>query len=263
MPEITPKEEVQEKYRIIFFDLESAPNIGYTWGTWETDVIQFIEEWHLLSFSYKEADEKAVTTYSLNDFESYQTDKKNDYELVKKLWEVLDSADLVVGHNSDAFDLKKAAARFIYHGFPPPSPYKSVDTLKLARKLFAFNSNKLTDLCQYLGIGKKVKTGGFELWLGCMSGDEKAWKLMRKYNAHDVLLLEQLYHRFRGWATTHPNITVKLHSDQYLCPACASPKVQRRGWNYIRAYRAQRYFCLNCTKWSSGPREKIATELLA
>lgn len=254
--------EITNDFRIVFFDIESAPNISYTWGMYDQNVIHFIEQWHMLSFSYKVSGDKTPVTYTLPDFDLYQTEPNNDRELVKKLWEVLDSADLVIGHNSDSFDLKKAAARFIYHGLPPPSPYKSVDTLKLARKLFAFNSNKLTDLCQYLGIGKKVKTGGFDLWLGCMSGDLKSWKTMAKYNAHDVALLELLYQKFRGWAPTHPDITINKKTSDVLCPTCGGNKVQKRGHRKTKMYQARLYQCQNekCFHWFTGPREKRVDE---
>ena len=43
---------------------------------------------------------------------------------------------------------------------PPPSPYKTIDTLKIARKYFGFNSSKLDDLGRVLGAGEKVRHGG-------------------------------------------------------------------------------------------------------
>ena len=37
-------------------------------------------------------------------------DKMNDFEICKELWKLLDEADVVIGHNGDAFDIKKTNA---------------------------------------------------------------------------------------------------------------------------------------------------------
>jgi DNA-directed RNA polymerase subunit RPC12/RpoP len=253
---------LSDTYRIAFIDIETRPNLSYTWGKWEQNVIAFKQEWAILSFAVKWSDSKRVKVYGLPDFPLYDKDPDNDLELIKELWRVFNEADLIIGHNGDNFDIKKANARFIFHGLAPTTPYKTVDTLKLARRHFAFNSNKLDDLAKYFGIGEKVKTGGASLWLDCMNGDLAAWSKMKKYNAHDVILLEKVYNRFRPWHTTHPNINLQMNPRDLRCPACGSLRVQRRGWDYIRTFRAQRYRCLECSKWSRGSREKIPGNLL-
>jgi DNA polymerase elongation subunit (family B) len=156
--------------KILFYDIETSPNLGYVWQKWETDVIQFHTEWEILSFAYKFQGDKSVKCVTRKDFLD-----KTDKSLVKKLQEVMDSADIIVAHNGDQFDIKKSTARMIFHGLGPTKIIKSIDTKKIAKKYFAFNSNSLNDLGEYLGLGKKVKTGGFELWLGCMSGDKRSW----------------------------------------------------------------------------------------
>lgn len=250
-------------YRIAIVDIENAPNIGYTWGRYEQNVIAFEEEWYMLSFAVKWVGDKRGQCFALPDFPLYKTEPTNDRELVKKLREVLDEADLVIGHNILDFDIRKANSRMIYHGLTPPSPYKTVDTLKLARSNFMLNSNKLDDLGQYLGVGEKVETGGFSLWLGCMYGDELAWKRMKKYNLADVELTEKVYMRLRAWHNHHPNITLAT-GQAHLCPVCGS-KTERRGWRPLKSYRARSYHCLNktCGKYSQGEREKLPVKVLS
>lgn len=257
---------MDEQYKIAFLDIETAPNLAYVWGKWEQDVIAFEKQWYILSFSVKYADSKKAQVYALPDFtESYSEDPTDDRALVGKLWEILDGSDLVIAHNGDKFDLKKINARLIVHGFPPPSPYKTIDTLKVAKKYFAFDSNRLNDLCQLLGLGKKFKTGGFELWMGCLRNDPESWAKMKKYNTQDVYLLELLYNRFRGWITTHPNINLNKNCEKLMCPACGSDKIQRRGFYNAKTYRSQKFVCLqpSCRKWSFGKREKIPGVVLA
>lgn len=231
----------------MLFDIETSPLLGYTWEIYDTNVIEIVQDWYMLSFAVKWLDEKKTRVYTLADFRGYTKDKANDYKLVKKLWDYLSEADLVIAHNGDQFDIKKANARFIAHGLAPPAPNKTVDTLKVARKHFKFTSNKLDDLGNILGVGRKVAHTGKHLWLSCMRGDRKAWKIMAKYNKQDVVLLEKVYLKLRPYMATHPN---NVSFGQ--CPVCQSFQVQKRGsyWSLKRKY--QRYQCQSCGHWYKG-----------
>lgn len=235
--------------RILFFDLETRPLLCYTWGTFQQDVIKVVNDWGIISISYKFLGDKTTKVLALPDFPLYKKEPDNDCELVKKLHELFDEADVVIGHNGDRFDIRKTNARFIQHGLTPPSPYKTIDTLKIARKYFNFTSNRLGELGEYLGLGKKEETGGFKLWEQCMSGDMKAWSLMKKYNRRDVELLEQVYLKFRPWIK---NVRLSVF-EEGTCPSCMSKKVQRRGYDSSNSLWYQRYRCNECGAWFRGP----------
>lgn len=244
------------KTKILLFDIETSPNLSYTWqGMYEQNVIDFQKEWYMLSFAYKWLGDQTVKCFSLPDFKSYKKDKTDDKELLKELWMLLDEAEVVVGHNSNEFDIRKTNARFLANGMTSPSPYKTVDTLKEARKHFFFNSNKLTHLTEHLGIGEKVETGGFGLWLECMSGNMKAWKKMIKYNKHDVILLEKLYLVLRPWITNHPNRAL-MDSKERACPTCSSHEVIKQGFIYTRVGKFQRWQCKQCGAWAQSRKEE-------
>lgn len=241
--------------KIALLDIETAPNLGYTWGKWEQNVISFVRQWYMLSYSWKWLDSSDVYCKGLCDYPGYRKNVDNDEQLLRDLWKVFDEADIVVAHNGDAFDIKKSNARFIVHDLPPPSTYKTVDTLKLAKKHFKFESNKLGDLGEYLEVGAKLPHTGFEVWKGCMRGDQASWDVMKEYNTQDVLLLERVYLKLRPWATTHPNLTVYGGSKE-ACPTCGSDHVQRRGFNYAKVQVRQRWRCNSCGSWYSGKIEK-------
>lgn len=236
--------------KIALFDIETAPNLSYVWGHYEQNVLDVRVPWYILCFAWKWLDDKEVTTHALPDYSPYKRDKENDRALCKELWNVFDEADIVIGHNGDRFDIRKANARFIAHGMHPPSPFKSIDTLKLARKHFKFDSNRLNDLGKYLGVGRKLPHTGFHLWQGCMSGDRAAWKTMRQYNARDVELLERVYLKIRPWASGHPNLNA--YNGGKDCPTCQSPRTQRRGVHVSKTRRYQRWKCQDCGAWSLG-----------
>jgi DNA polymerase elongation subunit (family B) len=247
--------------RILIWDLENSPSLGFFYGKeYETNILQTIRQWHLMSFAAKWLDSKDIIVKALPDYPLYKRDKFDDRALVQDLHKLLSQADVLVAHNGDAFDTKKANARFIIHGLDPIPPLKSVDTLKIARRNFSFNSNRLDDLGNYLGIGRKLVHTGKHLWLACLDGNLDAWKTMRKYNVQDVLLLERLYKKVRPWHATHPNLNA-LSRQPIACPKCGSTNLWKRGYNYTLTSEAQRFQCRECFGWCMGKPEKLALKV--
>lgn len=240
----------QDSPKILLVDIETAPSLGYVWGKWEQNVIQFKEDWYMLSFAYMWLGDKKAQVKALPDYDSYKKGSSDDKNLVKDLWKLFDEADIILTHNGDNFDIKKSNARFLIHGLKPPSPYKTIDTLKIARRYFKFDSNRLDDLAQYLGIGRKKAHSGKHTWFGCMAGDMKSWAVMKDYNAHDVVLLLETYLALRAWTNTHPNLD--MFNKNGSCPVCQSKKVQRRGWNVTKTGKRSRLQCQSCAAWFSG-----------
>jgi DNA polymerase elongation subunit (family B) len=250
---------MNKEKKILLFDIETSPNLSYVWGHYEQNVIEHNKEWHILSFSAKWLGDKSIITKGLCDYKTYKKDKEDDCEITKELWKLFDEAEIIIAHNGDQFDIKKVNARFVYHGLNPPTPYKTVDTKKIAKKYFSFNSNKLTDLGKHFGLGEKVKHSGFEVWTGCMMGDKKSWKEMLKYNKQDVVLLEKIYLKLRSWHTSHPNLE-PFDKDRPVCPICGSHHVQKRGTAVTKMNRYTRYQCQECGAWFRGKPEDINKE---
>lgn len=159
-------------------------------------------------------------------------------------------------HNCKQFDIKWANRAFIKYELKPPSPYKVIDTLTMARSYFKFNSNRLNDLGQFLGVGSKLETGGFDLWKRCMLGDKKAFKKMCQYNRQDVVLLEKVYLKLRPYMHNHPVISTQ---NSFICPICGSSHLQSRGFIQLSGgvFRKRRYQCQECGKWCSGEQERV------
>ncbi len=241
--------------KILLFDIESAPARAYVWGDrkWETDVIEFISLPFILSFAYKWLGEKKIHVRALPDFAGYKRNKECDKALLASLHTLKDEADIVVAHNGDKFDLRFANTRAAIHNLLPPEPYRSVDTLKIARKHFKFPSNKLDDLGQFLGVGRKLPHTGKDLWFRCMDGDPKAFALMRRYNATDVALLERVYLKLRPWTTTHPRLSLYTRNFD-ACPVCQSKQIVHKGRNYLTSGWKQRFKCNSCGhRFVAGP----------
>jgi DNA polymerase elongation subunit (family B) len=246
------------KPKILLLDIETAPLIIYSWGTFQVNAIKVIQDYYILSCAVKWLGDKKTECKGLKDFPLYKKDIRNDRELVNWIRAKIDEADVVMAHNGDEFDIKKINSRMLLHGMTPPSPSISIDTLKILRSKFGCTSNRLTDICNQLGIGKKTETGGFDLWENVMVGDMKAWKRMIQYNMHDVDLLEGLYIKLRPWFTRHPNMGVFTGS--LTCSRCGSDHLMSNGFRFTGGRKYKRLQCQGCGGWmrdfKSIPEEK-------
>lgn len=246
---------MDNKANILIYDIETSYLEGAAWGTYQQDLLWVSQDWHLLSFSWKWLGGRQTFVSALPDFKRYKKEPRNDIELVTKLHQLFNMADIVVAHNGDKFDQRKVHARMLAHGFEPPAPYAQVDTLKVARKYFAMTSNKLDDIGEYLGVGRKLDTGGKYLWKQCVEGDPKAWARMKKYNVQDVKLLEQVYLKLRPWMTNHPSFSV-IEGRPQACKNCGGTHVNA-GMKY-KATNSSRYQYFRCMDCGANMKSRIA-----
>jgi DNA polymerase elongation subunit (family B) len=231
--------------KVLSVDIETAPSLGWYFDLWkEGNIVRKKADWYVLSWSAKLLGGKQITR-GLIDYPLYKPGP-DDRALLSELHALISDADIVVAHNGDKFDIKKINARFIYHGLKPPDPYKTVDTLRVAKRYFAFESNRLDSLGEFLGVGRKTKHPGFDMWEGCMYGDRKSWDLMLKYNKQDVLLLEDVYLKLLPWMQTHPH----FKDGRIDCPNCNSTHLQSRGKGINKLGKYSRFQCQDCGAWS-------------
>jgi uncharacterized protein YprB with RNaseH-like and TPR domain len=237
--------------KVLFWDIETAPIIAHVWGIWDQNVglNQIMNDWHLLSWAAKWQHESKVMYMDQRSAKNITDDKK----ILEALWELLDEADVVVTQNGKAFDQKKVNARFILHGMQPPSSYKHIDTLLLAKKHFAFTSNKLEYLADRLNTKyKKLKDHkfpGHDLWVECLKGNKAAFEEMERYNRQDVLALEELYNKLMPWASSQPFAVFGKDC------ACSAPNVVKKGFFYSDVGKFQRYKCTNC---GAASRDRVS-----
>lgn len=238
--------------KILIYDIEVAPIVATVWGKYEQNFIWSIQDWYILCFAYKWLGERSTYVVSQTDFKNYRPGLEDDSEVVKVLHNLFSEAEVIVAHNGNSFDQKKSQARMILNGLEPPAPYKQIDTKLVARRYFNFTSNKLDDLGEYLGVGKKIDTGGYELWKGCMAGDKKAWAKMRRYNKQDVVLLEKVYLKLRPWIQNHPAVGIS-DGRPASCDNCGSIKMHKHTKKtFAKTGWKQQYKCYDCGAYKIG-----------
>lgn len=250
------------KSRVLIFDIETAPILAYVWDTKDQNIAnnQIHTDWYVIGWAAKWLGDKPSKVI----YHDQRTarDIEDDRIILRSLWNLLSEADIVITQNGKNFDTPKLNARFIQHGWPPPKPYKHLDTYQIARNAAKFTSNKLEYLTDKLCTKYKkldhAQFPGFKLWRECLRGNIKAWNEMRRYNIHDVLSTEELYMKLRSWA---PENAPKVHPTVYLENECATcgmeGRMNHRGWGYRRATRFKRLVCMSCNTWTSGKPEAL------
>ena len=236
--------------KILLFDIETSLMEVYVWGLYKqfiphTNIIKDEngqeKSWFCLSWAAKWLyDDTILSDVVL----PHEARARNDKRILKSIWELLDKADIVIAHNGDRFDIRKLNARFIDNEMDPPSPFRTIDTLKVARKEFAFVSYKQDFLTKHFHLQTKLETS-FQLWVDCMSGDQKRLDEMAEYNRHDVMGLEEVYLKLRPYIKNHPNLGVLMDMD--VCPNCGCEHLDETEATYFTsANQFPVYRCQGC-----------------
>jgi hypothetical protein len=228
--------------RRLFFDIETSPNIVFSWSVGyklRIDYANIIKERAIICICWKWEGDKKVSSLTWNE--------GDDKEMLTSFAKVIDSADEVIGHNSDNFDLKWLRTRFVLHGIPASPNIRGVDTLKLARRGFRFNSNRLDYIGEFLGFGGKIKTE-YNLWKSIvLDNDVKSLEKMVRYCKRDVQLLEQVYQKIESYHPHRTHAGVIAGGMKSDCPKCASKNTQRKGFLVTAGgIKKQRVFCQDC-----------------
>lgn len=179
------------KAKVLIYDIETSPNIGWFWRAGykqNIGVNQILKERAVICVSYKWLNENIVynLTWDIN---------QNDYFLIEQFINVLNEADLIVAHNGDNFDLKWLRTRALYHGLHKQMlpNYKQFDTLKVAKSKLYLNSNRLDYISKFLGFEGKIQTTP-DLWNEVViKNDQNSLGYMLQYCDEDVRQLENVY----------------------------------------------------------------------
>jgi hypothetical protein len=253
--------------KILVIDIETTPMIGYFWGLFDQNIglEQVLAGWSIMAFAAKWYGEDEPMIYM--DQRKNLTSKNpltnalklsNDKKMVRKIADLLDEADIVLGQNSKGFDTKKINSRIKFHNsrakkksqrIEIPSSYKHLDTMLLNKKHFSDTSNKLEYMSNtYNNKYKKLdhkEYPGFKLWGAAMAGEKKVWPVIEKYNKFDVLSTEEYYtDNLRAWDNSI-NFNVYREAEDTVC-TCGSKNFKLNGFSYTSVGKYRRYKCKDC-----------------
>lgn len=236
--------------RILFWDTEYTPALTYSWNNRPKFLSNdfLVEPARMLCFGARWYGSKKTEVVDERDGRK---------EMLLRIRDILTEADMVVSYNGIGYDSKKVKGEFLKEGIDPPAPYKEIDLFRVVKSQASFYSHKLDYIAQEMGVGKKVDTGGFQLWLDVMAGDEKAWRKMRRYQKQDVDLLVDLFERLKPWI----KMPVPISENPESCHNCGGDEFQSRGWAYAQYSKYRRFQCKKCKSWLRGTTRHATTDL--
>lgn len=219
----------QDGPKILLYDIETLPMRARSWRAWKSNVVHIEQPTLLLCFAYKWEGHNGIGFEAMWHADNYEPGDLPELWPAVRLASLFDAADITVAHNGDKFDRRKANAVFDRLGLLPPSTYKTVDPLKVARRELGHDLNSLDHLARLYGLKRKLKHHGIELWLDCEAGDPDAHAEMELYNRRDVEVLEGVYHKLLPWMglpgkPAHPNMGF-WNKDERACRNCGSTDV--------------------------------------
>jgi uncharacterized protein YprB with RNaseH-like and TPR domain len=241
-------DKVKTQRKRLFFDIETSPNTCLSFQIGRKVFLtpeSIINERAIICICYKWEDKKEVEFLH---WDKKQSDKKILTEFIK----IANEADEMIAHNGDKFDLAFIRTRCLFHKIEMFPDYVTIDTLKVSRSKFKFNSNKLDYISKFLGVGKKTKTD-FNLWKDILLyNDTKSLDKMIKYCKNDVVILEKVWKEMRNHIKSKTHFGVVFGEDRGSCPECGSDQLVIHGHRFLASGTKKAvYQCRTCCKYTT------------
>lgn len=239
--------------KILIYDIETSPILAYIWRpgyniSVSHDQIKEGQQTDIICICYKWHGQKKV--YSLD----WGVNAQNSQAMIDKFTKIVESADVVLAHNGDKFDLKHINTQRVLQGKNPINWPTSEDTLKMVKKHFNFASNRLDYLAKtFLGAGKDKMS--FQDWIDIVEHKcSKAMTKMIKYCKRDVELLDQVFSKIKPHVILKASRSLICHDTKDGCPNCGHLKSVKNGRKYLKAGVYQTHRCLKCASVFKGKK---------
>ena len=178
---------------------------------------------------------------------------------LKRVHALMMQADIIVGHNLDNADIPwlegdlyfpRIGHKHIPH-LAPLAPFKTVDTLKVARRFksgVAFKS--LNALCEILGIPAKTDVYDRDSMDRAVDGSVEDRERLVEYCAGDVIATQGLYDWLRPHIKNHPAMFIDGKDKLMVCNRCGhdTEPTSRRYVANVLTYSMRR--CTSCGAYS-------------
>lgn len=242
---------MKDPIKRMFFDIEISPCTGWFWRTGKQVVThkQLLTHNKIICLSWEEEHSKKGGNLVWDN-------NQDDKALVEEFQEIASGYDVVIGQNSDSFDIRHVAARLAYHASKPLHISISEDTYRQCKRRLALPAYSLDYLGKYFGVGRKIKTDS-SLWEQIVFEDRQdKLPLLIKYCRQDVKLDKAVWQRVYPYVDHKVNYGI-INDDRGACPHCGSNDIIRRGYSYTRAGKKAKYQCNSCYRYSTKGHNEI------
>jgi len=169
----------------------------YVWDLETTDLNTFFGK--LIVASFLDPNTGTIQTATLNDYSG--TVKEREIQLLNWTLDRIDEADVLIGHNTLAFDVSFLRGRLAMHNLDRTVPKRQHwDTLQIAK--FGFKGRaqgySLENLADFFGVGRKDKPSKHD-WAASVILDEDAIDRIAARCESDVEINNLVWDRLRPY----------------------------------------------------------------
>lgn len=231
------------KPRILLFDVETKPVKCWIYRTGKQVIrhnsIVDGEKFDIICLAYKWVGEKKVTCLDWGR-------EQNSAKMIEAFAKEVEKADVVLGQNSDSFDIKQVNTQRLLHNQLPIAWPVTEDLRKQVKKHFYVTSSSLEYMAKLLtGEGKDRMVFGD--WVDIIERkDPKALEKMKKYCVRDVLKTEEVWKRIQPYVDPRAHRGVINGSGRNSCKSCGSMKIVNNGFKFNLTGKIRRIRCNAC-----------------
>lgn len=166
--------------KIVFYDLET------------TDLKALMGRVLCGSFVTYASDD--VVTLRADDPKYRSKDSIDDRKLVVAIRDILEEADMIVGWNSELFDIPFLNARLALAGERPFNPHFHLDLMWYSGgSSMRIGSKKLDNVAKFFDLDQQKTPITWKDWQRAATGDIEAMHMVVKHCEADVLILKEVY----------------------------------------------------------------------
>ena len=210
--------------RVMIYDIETSRVVAKVWGTGKQYINhkQLKSETKIISISWKWLGEDKIHALT---WDKDHCDKEMMIEFLKEY----NSADMIIGQNSDRFDNKLINARAMKHKLSVNVHIKSFDIIKQTKRLFRLPSYSMDYVTKYLDVTHKQSHEGILMWDMIEDGNEaqqaEYLQKMVDYNVGDIVATEAMYIALRRYMGHKLHFGVLQGKDNFTSPSDGSDDI--------------------------------------
>ena len=233
------------KPKILFYDIETTPLKAWIWRCGKQAVrhgqlVDGHDQYNIICITYCWNDDRPAKALH------WDYDEQDSSEMVEKFDQIIRTADVTIGKNSDRFDVKHINTRRMLSGLPglPEWSMYTDDLEKQMRKHFYLPSYSLDYFSELLGFGGKIKME-FSDWIHIVEqtrGEgKKRFKKMIEYGKKDVEDTRAIWNHCEKHFTPKYNHAA---GGGDVCKHCGSSEIHKNGTRRSGSSIYQSFFCM-------------------
>ena len=235
----------RRKVRVLFYDIETSPIKAWVWRVGKQVIRhhQLDDEYNLsgiICVGYKWNDRNPAKVIG------WDYSEQDSERVIERFDKIAEKADIVIGKNSDRFDVKHLNTQRMIAGLPglPNWLNNTDDVERQFRKNFYFPSYSLDYLSKTLLKNKGKNDMRFDDWINIVNQKSRSsYRKMLDYCKKDVEDTAKLW----NYANAHfkPKFNMATFNRDICCRTCGSNRIKKNGTRPRGKTTYQMFFCNN------------------